>query len=87
VSNYMGKQFEELSAAGEKVGETSPALAAQLLAMQEQARRQREMASYDEEEEAGGREGGRRDGVDEDTSCSAEEEGQSHGEHPPSLRV
>jgi len=35
-SNYMGKQFELLSESGEKVGEPSKALAAQLAAMQSQ---------------------------------------------------
>lgn len=35
VSNWMGIKFEELSAKGEKVGEVSKELAAQLAAMQE----------------------------------------------------
>lgn len=36
VSNYMGKEFESLSERGEKVGEASESLAAQLAAMQNQ---------------------------------------------------
>ena len=36
VSNYMGKEFEGLSERGEKVGEASASLSAQLAAMQNQ---------------------------------------------------
>eukprot|EP01038_Epipyxis_sp_PR26KG_P011015 gene11015-14794_t len=47
VSNFMGKQFDELAHNGEKVGEPSKALAAQLAAMQSQ--QEDTSCGYDEE--------------------------------------
>jgi len=74
VSAYMGKQFEQLSAAGEKVGEASPQLVAQLQLLREQALRQQNLDVREEEAL--------------DTSCSVEEEGQAQSDHPPvSVRV
>lgn len=74
VSASMGRQFEQLSVSGEKVGEASPLLVAQLQLLRDQALRH---GHADAQEE---------DGVD--TSCSVEEEGQAQSDHPPvSVRV
>ena len=89
----MGRRFEELSLSGEKVGEASPALTAQLLALKEQQRRQQVLSEEEEgyrgrEEEDGGEEGDsaeRKYFDPADTSCSVEEEGQSQKDHSPIL--
>ena len=82
----MGREFEALSASGEKVGEASAVLTAQLAALREQQRRQQQLS--EEEEEKGDREDAslKTGDIDidlaiADSSCSVEEEGQSQLDH------
>lgn len=92
VSSYMGREFEALSASGEKVGEASAVLTAQLAALREQQRRQQQLS--EEEEEKGDREDAslKTGDIDidlaiADSSCSVEEEGQSQLDHKISAKV
>lgn len=88
----MGREFEALSASGEKVGEASAVLTAQLAALREQQRRQQQLS--EEEEEKGDREDAslKTGDIDidlaiADSSCSVEEEGQSQLDHKISAKV
>lgn len=84
----MGREFEALSASGEKVGEASAALTAQLMALREQQRRQ-QLLNEDEAEEKADQDGAREAGDIEiaDSSCSVEEEGQSQADHKTPIKV
>lgn len=87
----MGREFEALSASGEKVGEASAALTAQLIALREQQRRQ-QLLNEEEAEEKGDQDGAREAGGENDieiadSSCSVEEEGQSQLDHRIPIKV
>jgi hypothetical protein len=93
VSSYMGREFEALSASGEKVGEASAVLTAQLAALREQQRRQQQLSEEEEEEKGDRGDASLKTGdidIDlaiADSSCSVEEEGQSQLDHKISAKV